>query len=288
MLRLPLQNPNHNWGDPPGADENDPYSLLPEPIADSLKWAVQTGPAVSARERPFTPFLLPLADCRVTLMSDAGLAPAAGFGSRGFLPVALETRQLQTSADSYDTSAINQDNSVALPLACLLELGRAGRIGMPTALHISLPAPPEFQTGRAGRKPTGWADSNERNAAAIVQCLMQQQTNLLVATATLPTGLDRLARYLHAAETAGIATLLVNPWWPATRLLTVSRSGTLFMPPGYPLGDAGWQTARTEILLALLDSVGRMTRPGSVQHLPQRWPWPVGNEHFMTVNSASG
>lgn len=290
MLRLPLQNPHHAWGDPPGPDETDPYALLPEPLAEQLKLAVRSLAPVPATARPCSPLTRPLAECRVTLLSDAGLAPDGDFGGRSWLPLPADGPRLTTgaeTAESYDGSAVRLDNSVALPRALLTELQLAGKLGAATPLHISLAATPMFHRTRHGRRPTGVADMKDEDISAIAQCLGEQGTDLLIAAATTPTGLDRLAKCLARLEAGGITTLLVNPWWPATKLLPVSRSVALFMPPGRPLGDAGWHQARLDILLALLQAAARNLPPGAVLHLPQSWPWPVADDCFMPVRRAT-
>lgn len=281
MLRLPLQNPNHAWGSPPGPDETDPYAFLQEALKVSLQNAVRELPPVPAAQRPFTRLAKPVQDCRIMLVSDAGLAEDGSFGGRSWLPVSQEAGQLCTTAESYDRSAVNQDNSVALPLQVLTELWQAGRVAKPADLHISLAAVPLFQ---AGGKAAGEADLQQSCIAEILTLVRQQQTDMLIAVATLPTGLARLAQLLVSAEKSGTPSLLVNPWWPANRFLAVSRPAALFMPPGRPLGDTGWKEARKDILLALLEAFPLWAEAGAILHLPHLWPWPAGGQSFMRVS----
>ena len=104
-------------------------------------------------EIPFTPVARPLAECRVALLSTAGLS------MKGDAPFDMEyERQNPTRGDSswrrlgadatadsieanhlhIDTGYIERDLNVALPLDRLRELAAAGRVGAMADSHYSV------------------------------------------------------------------------------------------------------------------------------------------------------
>ena len=92
----------------------------------------------------------PLAECRVALVSSAGLvAPGdepfsekvkGGDFSFRVLPrdVELETLEEHHRSDSFDHAGLEADRNLALPLDRLSELATAGEIGEVAPRHISL------------------------------------------------------------------------------------------------------------------------------------------------------
>jgi D-proline reductase (dithiol) PrdB len=98
---------------------------------------------------PWSPLTKPLSECRVALISSAGLVapeqPAfddeISGGDPSFREIALETcpstlRDTHKS-DSFDHSGITEDPNLAFPLAPLRDLCEAGRIGSLNHRHFS-------------------------------------------------------------------------------------------------------------------------------------------------------
>lgn len=98
---------------------------------------------------PWSPLRRPLSECRVALVSTAGLVPTGqgsfDASSRGgdtsyrILPADVDVSTLVEShrSRSFDHSGIRSDPNLAFPLDRLRELVRSGRIGSINHRHLS-------------------------------------------------------------------------------------------------------------------------------------------------------
>jgi D-proline reductase (dithiol) PrdB len=98
---------------------------------------------------PWTPLSKPLSECRIALISSAGLvAPEqdpfddsirGGDVSFREIPAEIEISSLRDThrSDAYDHSGIQQDPNLAFPLAPLQNLCEAGRLGSLNHRHFS-------------------------------------------------------------------------------------------------------------------------------------------------------
>ena len=99
---------------------------------------------------PVTRLEKPLAECRVALVSSAGLVMAGdppfdesvkgGDWSFRLIPRDVDVRSLEEHhrSDSFDHAGIEADRNVALPLDRLHELADRGEIGEVAPRHVSL------------------------------------------------------------------------------------------------------------------------------------------------------
>ncbi|HSM50251.1 MAG TPA: glycine/sarcosine/betaine reductase selenoprotein B family protein [Thermoanaerobaculia bacterium] len=120
----------------------DEFSLVTQLFLRAYRWR-RIDPV------PWQPLRRPLAECRVALLSSAGLvAPGmepfdervrGGDWSYRELPADVELASLVDShrSGSFDHSGISRDPNLALPLDRLRELAGAGRIGEVNRRHFS-------------------------------------------------------------------------------------------------------------------------------------------------------
>ena len=99
---------------------------------------------------PWTPLKKPLQDCRLVLVSSAGIVASdqkpfdnsiqGGDPSIREIPVdVVASTLLETHrSDAFDHSGIRQDPNLAFPIDRLRELTEAGRIGSLNRRHISI------------------------------------------------------------------------------------------------------------------------------------------------------
>lgn len=98
---------------------------------------------------PWTPLKKPLSQCRVALVSSAGLvlpdqAPfdesvKGGDPSFREIPADADVRKLLDThrSESFDHTGVHQDPNLAFPLARVREMAAAGRIGAVNGRHLS-------------------------------------------------------------------------------------------------------------------------------------------------------
>jgi D-proline reductase (dithiol) PrdB len=98
---------------------------------------------------PVTRLRRPLAECRVALVTTAGLVPAAAApfdlhragGDASFrvieAGVSLATLAVVHRSDAFDRAAVERDPNVAFPLERLREMASAGTIGSIAPRHLS-------------------------------------------------------------------------------------------------------------------------------------------------------
>jgi D-proline reductase (dithiol) PrdB len=99
---------------------------------------------------PVAPLAKPIADCRIALVSSAGLVVAGdtpfddgvrgGDFSHREIPVDAEVQSLEEHhrSDAFDHSGVESDRNMALPLDRLREMADAGEIGGLAPRHTSL------------------------------------------------------------------------------------------------------------------------------------------------------
>jgi len=99
---------------------------------------------------PWTPLKKPLAECRLGIVSSAGLsAPGqepfntkAKGGDPTFreIPASIDTAELMENhrSQSWDHRGVEQDKNLAFPIARARELVESGRIGSLSERHISV------------------------------------------------------------------------------------------------------------------------------------------------------
>lgn len=97
---------------------------------------------------PFAPLTKPLSECRVALLSTAGVhlddqepfhvATVAGDPTHRVIPDDVDLGRLRFTHTHYDTSSAEQDPNVVLPIDRLRELVERGRVGSSSPVHVGM------------------------------------------------------------------------------------------------------------------------------------------------------
>ena len=159
----------------------DPWRFAGGFIAKALGAAIPDAPSVA--DVPFTPTTKPLAECRVALLSTAGLSvrgdtpfdmeferknPMRGDSSFRRLSAEITTGDVEANHLHIDTGYIERDLNVALPLDRLHELARAGEIGSVAPTHYSI-------MGYQGNDSSALV---EQSAPAIADAMKSEEVDL--------------------------------------------------------------------------------------------------------------
>ncbi len=75
-------------------------------------------------------------------------------------------------------------------------------------------------------------------------------------------------------EEAGITTVSLSPIFSLTASVGVPRIGAIEYPMGRPMGAPGDSEGQSEVLRRTLAVAATARTPGTVVHLPFRWPGP--------------
>ena len=76
----------------------------------------------------------------------------------------------------------------------------------------------------------------------------------------------------HQLEARGLSTLTLSCMPDLTEAVGVPRLVGIEYPHGRTLGQPGDRSGQLEVLRATFETLEVMERPGSVHHLPFRWP----------------
>lgn len=116
----------------------------------SLRAFMRTYPWRVINPVPMTELTRPVADCRVAVVSSAGLVvpgeppfdPEVRGGDFSYrvIPAGVDIQRLEEHhrSDAFDHSGIETDRNMAMPLDRLHEMAAAGQIGSVAPDHISL------------------------------------------------------------------------------------------------------------------------------------------------------
>ncbi|MCF8078788.1 MAG: hypothetical protein K9K88_05830 [Desulfobacterales bacterium] len=85
------------------------------------------------------------------------------------------------------------------------------------------------------------------------------------------------ARFL---EEKGFSTVVLTPTWEFNRAVGIPRQVAVEYPYGRPVGQVGDVQGQKKILLDALSFLKTAEKPGSVRHLPYRWPEPPKDTHW--------
>ena len=81
-------------------------------------------------------------------------------------------------------------------------------------------------------------------------------------------------------EASGIPTVTLNMIWPYQKLVGMPRVAAIEHPFGRPYGDVDDAETQTAVLRGALAVFESATEPGTVTHLPQRWPHSPEETHW--------
>jgi hypothetical protein len=81
-------------------------------------------------------------------------------------------------------------------------------------------------------------------------------------------------------EAAGVATVTLEMIWTYHNAVGIPRVAAIEHPFGRPYGDVGDVTRQRDVLLAALELGPDAREPGTVKHLPFRWPQSVEDTHW--------
>lgn len=159
----------------------DPWRFAGGFIAKALGAGIPAAPSV--RDVPFAPVSKPLSECRVALLSTAGLSvrgdtpfdmeferqnPMRGDSSFRRLPADTATGDVEANHLHIDTGYVERDLNVALPLDLLHELARTGEVGSVAPTHYSI----------MGYQGNDTSDLVETSAPAIAEAMISEEVDL--------------------------------------------------------------------------------------------------------------
>ena len=81
-------------------------------------------------------------------------------------------------------------------------------------------------------------------------------------------------------EEKGFSTTVLTPTWEFHRAVGSPRTASIAYPYGRVLGEAGDRKGQRKVLLAALDMLETASGPGTVRHLPFRWPETPKETHW--------
>jgi hypothetical protein len=73
-------------------------------------------------------------------------------------------------------------------------------------------------------------------------------------------------------EAAGVPTVTLQLLWAFQRMVGMPRVAAIEHPFARPFGDVSDAATQRAVVVAALDLFATALEPGSVEHLPMRWP----------------
>lgn len=222
---------------------------------------------------PWTPLRRPLSECRISLVTTAGLrlnrqlqfAADRRTGSAEYreLSVYLSPSDLAFDFTNYDPSAAIQDINSLVPLDRLREFTDEGRMAGITETFYSF-------FGLCS--DTVLLRKNVRTVAARIK--EQGSDVVLVLTANLvcnqTAGL--IAREL---EREGLSTVVLATVREVIEQIHVPRTLFVNFPFGRPFGRPAAPAIQRAVLMEILKTLHDATRPGKVRDCPIAWNGPA-------------
>ena len=219
----------------------------------------------------WTPFVKPLQDARVALVTTAGLhllgdAPFRALeermGDTSFrcIPHVASDEELALDAAYVEQKFTPSDSEVALPRRALDALHAAGQIGAPCERHYSF-------VGGIIRPLPGLLESAE----LLLQFLREDQADAVVVLPTCSLCVQTGAILARQIEAAGLPSVCLSLLPELSEIVRVPRTLHVHFPFGAPMGDPGNKYLQQAVLKAALDCLVQAQQPESVTTCELKW-----------------
>ncbi|GEM_PF-140281 len=214
---------------------------------------------------PWTPLRRPLRECRVAVVTTAGVRLATQHGFSGHRSDFREISTYVSPADlafeftNYDPTAALEDLNCLIPLDRMRELVDRGILGGLTETFLSF-------FGLCDR-----IDALKSSASEAAGRLLAQGTDvafLFPANLVCNQTGGILAREL---ERAGISTILLATVREIVEQVRVPRAVFVKYPFGRPLGPAGNREAQRQVLDEMIQALKQHGRPGKIRDAGLVW-----------------
>jgi D-proline reductase (dithiol) PrdB len=232
-------------------------SLPPLPIAEMGQ------PALTALNKP-------LSECRVMIVSSAGvhLAADAGFKDDNDMtfrriPQDVSSGQLRISHPSPARRAGEADINVVHPYERLAELADEGFIGDVSPYHLAI---------SGGIKKL--TELVTELAPAMAADASDAEPDLLLVVPLCPACHQSVGLVARVLERAGLPTVSLTCARDITARIRPPRSAFLNYPVGNSTGRTGDAAGQRDVLRAALSIAALEIEPGTIVDLPFQWPDP--------------
>lgn len=220
---------------------------------------------------PWTAPPAALAATRVALVTTAALHLAGDapfrtaterLGDTGYriVPRGTPPFALDLDAPYVDRRHVAQDPEVALPLAALEALHRAGLVGEPAPRHVS------FSGGIVWPWPALAEPARET-----AEIFLEDGVGAVVLLPTCPLCVQTVALLARAYEERGLPTVTLTLLPELTRLVGAPRALAVHFPFGAPCGEAGHGAMHQAVLREALALFAQATGPGTLREATLRW-----------------
>ncbi|MEQ8764018.1 MAG: hypothetical protein RL885_08825 [Planctomycetota bacterium] len=219
---------------------------------------------------PFTDLKVPIDQCRVALLSGAGIYPSETIPfrdapSEAWLREIARDRSAESLAlDPHEFSAAEApyDLNSLFPIERLVELENEGCIGAAAKRHFSL---------------SPWSNPVsqvfESTLRGLTESCISDDTQLVIGIAPGADGALPVILALRTLEAAGVSTALVSVAPREALSVSVTRGYYLDFPATCPFGAPTDRMLQRNILLDCFHLLPRL-RAGDWVELPYHWPKP--------------
>ena len=225
-------------------------------------------PIAEMGQPSLTPLDKPLSECRVMIVSSAGvhLATDAGFKHDNDLtfrriPQLVPAGQLRVSHPSPVRRAGEADINVVHPYERLEELADEGFIGEVSPYHLAI---------SGGIKKL--TELVTELAPAMAADAKLAEPDLLLVVPLCPACHQSVGLVARVLERAGLSTVSLTCARDITARIQPPRSAFLNYPVGNSTGQAGDAAGQRDILRAALSIAEDNLEPGTIVDLPFEWP----------------
>jgi hypothetical protein len=228
-----------------------------------FKWSVY-------ETAPWQKLPKPLSECRVSLLTTAGLSrdcdapfdPLARNDLRlDAIPSDTRPDSLQVNDSYYDHRSVQKDSNCQFPIDALHKLAADGVIGE---------VAPRLWSGFMGRIYNR-TELMEKATPAFLQKLREDEVDLLVLVPACPLDQQTASLVARVLEENGQATIVHATGRDVVAQACPPRATFINFPMGNAFGKAHDTAAQTQILRQVLEAAERLQRPGTIVDLPFDW-----------------
>ena len=232
---------------------------------------------------PWTEFTTGLADCKLALISDAGVFvkgqkpfsvvggvlpeplleqkfKEVGDWSYRLIPRDVAAHELRVAHSHLDSLRVERDINCVFPIERVRELADETYVAEPATDHFSLMGHiPEFQR------------LYDKTIPEIIERLKGDNVSAVLLTPGDCLGHQTQAILQREIEQQGIATVSISLCRDVTEKIGVPRAVTLRFPFGHTLGPTSDDIMQIRIVKDALQLLETATAPGTVVALPYEW-----------------